>query len=364
MSTIAVQDVRGLFTKKVIQVLDIKPKPTQFLMSMFKKNIAHSKEISIEVRRHHEFIAADVQRGTGGNYNRFDNSTEKVFVPPYFEEYFFLNELDGYDRIFSDKQEIDGEVFSRMVGMAAEKLELLKYKVMRSYELQCAQVFQTGIVTTIAGDNINFRRQADSMAVLPSNQRWTETSVDPDDTLEEGGRFIRTQGLATGDMYNVIFGANAWKAYLNNPIIQNKADNRRYYNLKDLNSPMMNAEGASYHGTVSAGSYNFNCWTYEQFYNPAGTDKTGKVPYIDSDKIIILPNMPMFNFGYAQVPLIARDMGRSQFPQYIKYQPGDFFMDNYVDPRYKNHIFELMSAGLAIPTQIDAIFSKSVVATS
>ena len=351
-------EVRGLFTKALVEVLDIKPSPTLFLKGFFKTKTTSAKNVSIEVRRNGEPIAVDVLRGTQGNLNRWDKSTEKIITPPYFDERFFLNELDGYDRIFGGQQEISGDAFAMVVSEAADKIQMLKDKINRRYELMAAQVMQSGIVTLVSGDNIDFKRRAASKAVLAAGDRWSVATVDPDVVLEEGAKFIRTQGLYNGGVFNVIVGSKAWNAFVNNPIRQKKYDIRSFA-LGQLNTPIQMGAGSTFLGQAAAGSYVFNFWGYEQYYNPAGTDVTGKLPYVAANQIIMLPDSYSFTFAYGGVPQIRR--GSPDMPEYVSYAPGEFVIDNYVDHRNSNHEFAVKSAGIPIPTQVDAIFNKQVV---
>jgi len=358
---IPASEVRGLFTKYLVEKLEITPSPTGFLKSFFKTKTTSAKNVSIEVKRHGEPIAVDVMRGAEGNMNRWDKSTEKIYTPPYFNEGFILNELDGYDRIFGMSNEVSGDQFAMVLDEAAQKIQLLKDKINRKYELMCAQVLTTGIITTANADNIDFNRQASSKAVLGSGATWDVDTVDPDVTLEEGAKFIRTQGLYAGGEFNVIMGSKAWNEYINNPVIQKKANLLRI-NLMNIVSPIQFGTGSTLLGRVSAGSYSFNIWGYEQFYNAPGTDKTGKTPFIPEKQIIILPNDMSFSFAYAGVPHLARASQNVGVPEYISYAPGEFLIDNFVDNKLANHTFVVKSAGLPIPTQVDAIFNKQVLA--
>jgi hypothetical protein len=246
-----------------------------------------------------------------------------------------------------------------VVEEAAGKIQELKDKINRRYELMSAQVLQSGIVTLVNGDNIDFKRRASSKAVLSSGDYWSVGTVDPDVVLEEGARFIRTHGLYMGGTFNVIVGSAAWRAFVNNPIRQKKYDIRNF-EMGKLNSPIMMGAGANLLGTAVAGSNVFNFWGYEQFYNPAGSDVTGKLPYVAANQIIMLPDTYSFTFGYGGVPQIRR--GTPDMPEYVAYAPGEFIVDNYVDHRNANHEFAVKSAGIPIPTQVDAIFNKQVVA--
>ena len=358
---IPASEVRGLFTKYLVEKLDIIPAPTSFLKSFFKTKVTSSKNVSIEVRRHGEPIAVDVLRGTEGNMNSFASSTEKIITPPYFHERFSLNELDGYDRIFGEMQEVGGDQFAMVLDEATQKIKLLKDKINRKYELMSAQVLTTGIITLANGDNIDFKRAAASKAVLGAGNWWTEAAIDPDTTLEAAAKFIRTQGLYAGGEFNVILGSKAWNALKNN-VVKQKKDDIKSWKLTDIVSPVLFGTGATFLGRTSAGAYNFNLWGYEQFYNPAGTDKTGKVTYIAPEQMVVLPNDMSFTFAYAGVPHLRRNPSSVAMPEYIAYAPGEFFIDNYVDMRVANHEFAVKSAGLPIPTQVDAIYNSQVVA--
>jgi len=354
-------EARGLFTKYVAEYLEITPAPTAFLKSFFKTKTTSALEIGIEVKRHGEPIAVDVLRGTTGNMNSWNKSTQKLIIPPFFDERFALNQLDGYDRIFGEAQEVSGDNFARVLDSASQKIGLLKDKINRRYELMCAQVFTTGIVTLVNGDNIDFLRQGSSKGVLGAGNWWTEAAIDPDTTLEAGAKFIRTQGLFAGSEFNVILGAKAWNAYKNNPIIQKK-NQILPWKLSDISSPVMFGTGSAFLGRVSAGSYIYNIWSYPQFYNAPGTDKTGKTPYIADEQMVMLPNDMAFSFVYGGVPHIKRNPASVSVPEYIAYAPGEFFIDNYIDPRATAHEFAVKSAGVPIPTQVDAIYNSQVTA--
>ena len=97
---ISTTDARALFTKMLVDVYRERTTPTSFLRSFFKVKEGRTKEVSIEVQRGTEMIAVDVERGTEGNRNKFSKSTEKIFVPPYYREYFDATDLDLYDRMF------------------------------------------------------------------------------------------------------------------------------------------------------------------------------------------------------------------------------------------------------------------------
>ena len=351
MSEINVVDARGIFTKRLIEVYRERTAPTGFLRSFFKNVESNTKEISIEVQRGTERIAVDVERGTTGNRNKFSKSSEKIFVPPYYEEYFDATELTFYDRLFLSNGTVDVITFGQWMNDVVEKLALLQDKIERSYELQCAQVFQTGIVTLENGDNIDFKRKAASLVDLGAGNYWDSASADPIKDLEDGCKFLRTVGKMQGGSVNAIMGDKALNDFLSNTKVKERADVRRM-SLDDINAPQRNSLGASLHGWVSAGSYTVYLWTYPQFYD---TDSAENIPYIDEGNVVLLPQSPRFTLGFGAVPMLMGIENKEGLG--ISGRRGAYMVDEYVDKRHKSHNFEMRSAGVAIPTAVDQIYT-------
>jgi len=345
---------RGIFTKKLIAVYKERTVPTGFLRSFFQTKESNTKQISIEVQRGTEKIAVDVERGTEGNRNQFSKSSEKIFVPPFYHEYFDAVELDFYDRLFTQDGTVDEVTFNQWLDTVVEKLGMLQDKIERAYEVQCKQVLEDGIVTLTNGDNIDFKRKAGSLVAYSAGRDWSIGTVDPRVTLEDAGNFIRKEGKAAGDVYNAILGSEVYNALINNPIFQDQADNRRI-SLDEIRMPQRSSTGATLHGQVSAGSYKFNIWTYPQFYDDDSGDGN---PYIDPKKIIVLPEMPKFVLGFAAVPQLIgakADVGAG-----IAGKRGAFLIGEHLDQRNTAHIIDIKSAGVAIPVSIDMIYTEDV----
>lgn len=359
---IPIQDARGIFTKTLVttwnELMELAPK--SFLGSFFTKKTSLSKEISIEVMRGTEKIAVDVHRGGEGNRNQFSKSAEKIFVPPYFKEYFDATELDRYDRLFGqDASSVTSGIITGMIEQALEKLTILRYKIERAYELQASQVFTNGIVALTSGDNIDFKRKALSMAVKEPAGYWTVTTVNPITDLLTGCNFLRQTGKATDGEFNAILGANVLLALLENPFI--KHDKLTVLPLVELKTPQVSAMGGVYHGTLSVGPYKVHLWSYPEFYdNSAGVSTA----YVNADYYYLLPKSSgKFIMSYASVPAIIRDPRNAEFPEYIRQMEADYYINNYIDPAGEKHVFSIASAGLAVPVSVDRIYSSKVTGT-
>jgi hypothetical protein len=348
MSNISTTDARALFTKMLIDVYRERTAPTAFLRSFFPEKESPTKEISIEVQRGTEKIAVDVMRGTEGNRNSFNKSTEKIFVPPFYREYFDATELDLYDRLFGST-EIDNGIFNAFIESVADKLRMLQDKIERSYELQCAQVLETGIVTLESGINIDFKRKSASLVDLGSGEYWTNNGHDLYADFEAGCNFLRQKGKVQGGTINAILGSSALAALQNNSVFKER-QNLFNMALDMVHEPQRNAVGATLHGRLSAGSYKINLWAYPQFYDNAEGAST---PYIDPTKVILLPEIPRFVLSYAAVPQLLNDGAAPR--------KGAYVISNYIDERNTAHIFDIKSAGVAIPVAVDQIYTMKVV---
>lgn len=359
---IPIQDARGVFTRQIVarwnELTELAPKG--FLRSFFTKKTTDTKEISIEVMRGTEKIAADVMRGSEGNRNSFSKSAEKIFVPPFFKEYFDMTELDKYDLMFGmNATDVSAQTVASVIDAALEKTNILRYKIERRYELMAAQVLTSGICTLVSGDNIDFKRKAASMKVYTAGEYIKLATVDPRLYLKAGAEFLRTTGRSGSAVFNVILGSRALTDLLANPFITKEINSN--IKLLELNMPQINSEGAAFHGQISCGPYICNLWSYPETYDDANGNA---VDYINADYMIMLPTSGnQLVYSFAGVPMIVRDIRNAEFPEFITQTATDYALYNYLDARKMTHDFGVMSAGVPIPVAVDRIYSAKVTGT-
>lgn len=347
MGSIATTDARALFTKKVIDVYKERPMPASFLRSFFPEKVSATKYVSVEVQRGTEKVSADVVRGTEGTRNKFGLSTEKIFEPPYYREYFELTELDLYDRLIGSET-IDASVFAQLAEEAAEKLATIQDKIKRREELQCSQVLETGIVTYTHGTNVDFKRKAGSL-VDNSGTPW-DGANDPIPQIQAGCNFLRQKGKSQGAVINMICGSDALSALFNNSDFTSKADVRRIDQVA-IRMPQRDSVGGTTHGEFSAGDYIIRVWSYPEYYDDSAGTSTA---YLNSKKVILLPEAPRFQMAFAGVPQLLTP---GQAPSRGAYHFGE-----YIDQRKKSHVMDVESAFLAVPVAVDQIYTMQVLA--
>jgi len=325
-------------------------KPPSFFRSFFRTDTSTSRMIDIMVQRGLEKIATDVIRGTEGNRNTWKTATMKEFDPPYFREYFDVTELECYDAFFTGAP-VTPARFARFIKEAAQKVEALKDKIRRTYELQCSQVLHDGVVQFNKGIDIDFKRQTASKRVVGAGNWWTEAAIDPETILQEGLEFIRGQGKSPDYRFNVICGDQAFAGYRNNTAV--KARNQQFNsNTQFLNPAQANAAGGVAHGWTSCGSYILDWWTYPSTYDD---DSGNQVKFMDPKSIIIVPHNPDFVMAHAAVPQLIGANGAAQLFQ------GEFMTSHHIDEWNAQEMFDVKSVGLAVPVLVDQIFTAQVI---
>ncbi len=348
-------------TKKIIGRFSDNTPPKLGLSTFFKSETTTSKEVSIEVERNRNLIAVDVERGTEGNHNNFGKHSEKIYIPPFFKEKFNFSELDTYQRTFGQEVSPNANDYARMIGTADQKLKILQSKIDRAKELQRAQALQTGIVQMKNGDNIDFKRKADSLVDLGAGNYWTATSERILDDIAEGVKFVRQEGKSVSRMYDFVMGAEVLGQVLGNEKILKMLDNRNL-NIGAIGTTKFDdVTGFNYHGRLSLKNGSVDLWTYDDTYElDNGTHKQ----YIDENKAVLLPRDFVGKHAHAGVPAIIRDKGNAEFPEWIKQIAAEYYINNYVDPKITAHMFDISSAPLAIPFSVDRIWTVQALANS
>ena len=253
-----------------------------------------------------------------------------------------------YDVAFGALASGNTTYFSQLVKESADDLMELQNKIERAIELQCAQVFDTGIIELNAGTNIDFKRKAASLVAYAVGNDFSVGTVSPYSVIEDGCKFIRNTGRYSGGVFNAILGSQAMSAFLDNTKVKERSDIRNY-SLDQLKVPQANAVGGHFHGEVTCGSFKVRLWTYPEIYDSSGT----ATPYIDDKKVIILPEVTKFTLAYAAVPQLLEENGTIP-------QKGKYLIQDFKDYKKSVHEMHIKSAPVAIPTAVDQIYTVQV----
>ena len=296
MGLISSTDARAQFTRALIDVYQERIRPTNFLQSFFVNTPPAAANVSIEVERMGEKVASDVIRGTEGNRNTFSKSTEKIWTPPAYAEYFDITQLALYDRVMGSQGNANENLFASLLNSAAERLSLIQDKIERAKEKMCAEILHSGSVTLVSADSINYNRQAASIVDLNAagNGGWFSANSDYVSQFKAAGDWMRKQGKYTGGRLIAILGDRAHLGLLSNTNF--RSDNNLFsMKLSDINAPRANSMGGVFHGILTAGPYQFEIWTYPQWYDNSSDVLT---QYVADNYVYVIPPNPSMLPGW------------------------------------------------------------------
>jgi len=356
--SIPVEQSKGIFTQAYLKAWKDNIPAQSFLKSFFDVKTFATKYVGIEVQRGTERMAVDVIRGVNGNRNTFSKSSEKVYLPPFFNENFDATDLDRYDRVFGSDVSKTPATIGYLASEVAAKYLALQDKIERAKEKQAAEVFHTGIVTIKNGDNVDYKRKSDSKVDLTgAGGYWTTTTTDIESQLIAGAEFVRNNGKNATAEFNLVMSGASWVSMKKNDYFKNNA-NYNQVSLLDINFPQAKSTGASYHGKITAGAYIFNVWTYDGVYENASGTITR---YLPANISFMTPVQgTRFDMVHAGVPAIIRGTKKAEFGSMIVQKASEYYLNNYIDQIGKAHIFEIYSAPLAVPISVDMIYTMQV----
>lgn len=346
-------------TQSVIESFSDSKEPAMGLSAFFPALTYPGFEVTYKAQRARLLVAKDVLRGTQSNMNTFNNYTQKIFKNPFFSEAFNFTATDIYKVTFGMGVAPVGPQANGLIDATIEYLEDCKNKIRRATEQYRASVLQTGTVSFVQGDSIDFKRQAGSMPVLSGGARWLAANLtgatptaDPLADLAAGGDFMKKQGLSRGNEIDVIMGATAFANFTLSTKVQTERQIFSQFRLADIGRPILNeVTGMAFHGRVAAGYFNFNIWTYVDFYE---ADNGTKTDYINPNLVVLIPQDFVGNTTYAGLPAV---MGNSFSGQYIAPMEGEFMIYDIIDPIKKSWEFHIESAPLPIPKSVDRLYT-------
>jgi len=332
--------MRGLF----IEML----RPTQFLLNYAPDGgTTPSKYIEIEVQRGTERIAYDIIAGANGHMNTFDKSTQKIFLPPQYEEKHAVTNMDLFDRAMGST-DIAASAVTAVAQRNAMKMQMCVNQIYRAYEYQMAQALETATITFQNAETVNFARNPALLVAYNTAHNWADNAIDPAVNLASWGTLLRKIGKVSGGVIDIIFGTDAWLKFTGNTKVRERADVRRIEQERIV-APTFNMDGAMFHGIYSDGLHNYRLFTYDQWF----MDKNDVLqPYINPKKIYMIAPGTHATVEYAGVPQLVDETRPLEF--------GKFRFSDYIDEEKQAHMYRVQSAGLVVMNMVDKFLTAQV----
>ena len=352
-------------TARLIRLYEQKNTPPQmFLSGLFESpemNYHNSEEVEYDIVRTREDISVPIKDISNGyRMNSNDVYTTTSVKPPIYKEAITINSFDLLQRMPGQTTHQDPMFQSSLFERMMSGMVLIEDKIKRAMELQASQVLQTGEINlnNASGTEVyevdffpkatHFPTAGTSWATAAGSRKMQDIS----DLAE----IIRNDGLHDPDQ--LIMGIDAFENFINDSVIQNRFDNRRF-DLGTISPMEMRGNGGSFRGIVEIGNYRYDVWTYSGRYtNPNGG---GSVRYIDDGNIIVRASSGRLDATFGSIPNIGEMMGLGNRPLSTM-SPGrmsfagrgmDMFTNVWFSDDSEQMFAGVGSRPLMVPTAID-----------
>lgn len=327
----------------------------------FPEETTPSLEIDVEVQRDNDLIAVDVQRFTEGSPGKVSKVSEHKYIPPYYKQEYYFNTDSVYMNTIAQGVLSNPNINRLLAQNALKNMTKERAKIERAIRKQQAQVLQTGIVTLINGDNIDFRRKAGSIVNVDTAGNYWSVAADakPLDDIQAGLRFLRDVGNSASGVVNVIMRSEGLNAMMATAQFKDQADFRRVDRVAISMPQFDEASGLAFHGQLGAGDFVINIWTYNEKY----TDANGATQYyLDANKVVMLPGDFQGKTVFGGLPSMNElNVGgvTTMVPTVVE---ANYLLRSFASERTTQSGLELTSAPLVIPFTIDKIYTMQVLA--
>ena len=212
MGKIGLSSALNNFTQRVVSALSERKAPTFGFGTFFTDIVSGAREVSWEVKRRDRPVAVDIAHHEHGTTTKSTKSTQKLYVPPYYDLNTNVDALDSFERVFNGSPYVDVPQYSKLIEQTAEDMQDNIDRIERAEELQRAQALLTGVISLSNGDDIDFKRAAASIIAYNAAHGWDVNTVNPGDILVQGCEFMITKGNAdAGMIFDVIMGSDSTK---------------------------------------------------------------------------------------------------------------------------------------------------------
>jgi len=348
-------------TSKVVGAFDEMIPVRAGFTGFFPEETTPSLEVDVEVQRDNDLIAVDVQRFTEGNPGKTSKVSEHKYIPPYYKQEYYFNTDSVYMNTIAQGVMTNPNINRLLAQNALKNMTKERLKIERAIRKQQAEVLQTGIVTLINGDNIDYRRKAGSKVnVDTAGEYWSvAASAKPLDDIQAGLRFLRDVGNSASGVVNMIMRSEALNAMMATAQFKDQADLRRVDRVNIAMPQFDEASGLAFHGQLGAGDFIVNVWTYnEKYTNASGTT----VYYLDANKVVMLPGDFQGKTVFGGLPSMNElniSGTTAMVPTVVE---AKYLLRSFANERTMQSGLEITSAPLVIPFTIDKIYTMQVLA--
>lgn len=354
-------DKRTAFLKGYDEFLTFIP----FLSSFFvttPRDIVLAESVKIDIRRGTRKIAPVISSISQiGGKLRKSIYTQKEFTPPVVAVSSDFAPGDLTNKAFSmtEYQTADEQYTMQLQTEIMDNMGEIERQISRNPEYQASQIFQTGTMTLYddqgnASFTIDFEPKAAHFPTVGTD--WTDPAADMNGDIMSLYEVIKKDSGVNAR--NIVFGKDALKNYMKGN------DFDKVFDITRINSglfdPSERNPDVNYLGDLLVGYKKFQCWLYEGEYEDPSASSSDILPFIEADKVLLLPDSGAANVDlrkvWCMVPTIT-----GVDPRFEGLVPSAMVMGDrqlttrvWVEGSADTLNVELKARPLCIPVSIDA----------
>lgn len=341
---------------------DMRPKASLF-SDKFKLETFDTHKVTYDIERSGAPVAVAVKEiSDDGRVVVLDKFTNKEIIPPVYKEYSPISVFKSHDRQFGANPYDNPDAVAYAITQVQKNLKNLEERQRAAYELQAADVLQTGTCTLIDSDSktmyeVDWKPKASHFPTAGTTAGygglWGGGSETVISDLTKLSSQINTDGkmLAT-DAY---FGETAWLAFTAELAVSGGTFDIRRVDQGSI-TPFNTFNGANLHGELILTNTKLRLWTYDAEYEAISGGAMTR--FLNKKKVIVMNDSPAATktAAFGIVPKFTENDPRIRRYIPARNMRGDgmsFFIDGKTDAWGDNLYVRLASRGVMIPKAID-----------
>jgi hypothetical protein len=259
-------------TRTMLEAVEQMVRPSMFLRDTFfpAATPVETETVDVDIIKGKRRIAPFCSPLSEGKLVEGMGFSSSAIKPGYIKPFMITSAADLLKRmpgqtLYSGGQTIEQRAQIKLGQDLAELMDMID----RREEWMAAKALDLGAITmTIKGETadktvaVDFAMGATHKITLTLTDLWNDTESDPIANLVTWARLIRQDsGVNPTD---VVMGADAAAAFINNPQVQKLLDLRQV----DVGAikPQQLPNGVSYVGRINAPSLSVDVWTYDEWF--------------------------------------------------------------------------------------------------
>ena len=340
------------------------PATPMYLSSKFgvtERSFHDSEKVEVHIQEGGEDVAVpQTNAGDGYNKNQTGGFVGKKFSTPVFKESETFDASEVYSgQLIGTHMYSDPGFQEKVISRAMWSAEVLQSKILRAMELQAAQIFTTGAITSVnsAGATV-FSESfgAKGTHFFNSSVDWdTTATAAPITDITNAANLIQNDSHLRPD--EVIFGAESFDAALAVTSFNSRfKDASESWALGRISPEMVDAAlNAQLVGTLWAGGHHLRLYVYNATYkNPNGGAAT---KYILKNQVVVRASAGRMQATFGGIPSFGVD-GRANafFSARLPSVAGrtDMYVKAYLEPNGDQMTICVAARPLLVPVAVNS----------